>query len=365
VWSPLTVQLIRAACDEDLGALGDVSSALLPDADADVAARVLSRAAGVICGLALGPAICDVFSQRLGNPLRFEPAPGQPHERQNPARQGGANAVSPGASTGSAAPADGDRIQRGQVVAYVHGPKAAVLAVERTLLNFLCRMSGVATLTRRFVDAARAANPHVQLLDTRKTLPGWRELDRYAVRCGGGQNHRMGLYDAVLIKDNHLAGVPLERLAETLAAMLERLRCATAVSAVAGHEGTAHRAVAHGSEPGAEAAGQSEREAQASAARKDATATRFVEVEVGRIEQLAEVCKLPGVDIVLLDNFTPEQMRAAVKLRDDRGLRGMLLEASGGVTLANVAEIAATGVDRISIGALTHSAPALDLALEL
>ena len=194
-----------------------------------------------------------------------------------------------------------------------------MLAVERTLLNFLGRMSGVATLTHRYVQTARQANPDVRVLDTRKTLPGWRELDKYAVRKGGGTNHRMGLYDAVLIKDNHLAGIPTEHLASVLSGLLDR----------------------------------------------KLDSARFVEVEVDRLEQLIEVCKVSGVDIVLLDNPSPHEMRRAVEYRDSQGLRGQLaLEASGKVSLENIADIAATGVDRISVGALTHSAVALDLGLD-
>ncbi len=186
--------------------------------------------------------------------------------------------------------------------------------------NFLSRMSGVATLTRHFVHAARQAHPGVQVLDTRKTIPGWRELDKYAVRAGGGLNHRFGLYDAVLIKDNHLAGIPTERLAAELTALLKRI----------------------------------------------AGKPSFVEVEVDRLEQFDEVCRVGGIDIVLLDNFTLEAMRVAVARRDARGLRGRLaLEASGGVTQATIGAIAATGVDRISVGEITHSAAALDIGLDL
>jgi nicotinate-nucleotide pyrophosphorylase (carboxylating) len=291
MWSPQTCRLIEIACEEDLGVQGDVTAALLPDAAAERSARVVLRHTGIICGLALGPTVCEVFARRLGRPLAF-----------------------------AASTTDGDRVEGGSCVATLRGPRAAVLSVERTLLNFLGRMSGVATLTRRYVDAARAVSPHVQILDTRKTIPGWRELDKYAVRAGGGQNHRAGLYDAVLIKDNHLAGIPVEQLAAKLTELVRRVPATAA----------------------------------------------FVEVEVDNLAQLAEVCQVPGVGSVLLDNFTPEQMRAAVALRDARGLRGQLaLEASGGVTLETVAQIAATGVDRISIGALTHSAVALDIGLDL
>ena len=314
MWSNRTRQLIEAACEEDLEAVGDISSALLPNAEAATTGRAVVRAAGVICGLALGPAICEVFARRLGEPLRFAA------ER----RAGGAYA-------------DGAAVAGGTCVAMVHGSRRAVLTVERTLLNFLGRMSGVATLTHRFVEAAYRGNPNVKVYDTRKTLPGWRELDKYAVRVAGGRNHRLGLHDAVLIKDNHLAGLSTERLAGALRNMLNELR--RGVNPAFGAGTTPPTAT---------------------------PAPAFVEVEVDSLEQLAEVCKVPGVDIVLLDNFTAEQIRTAVALRDARGLRGVLeLEASGGVSLESVAEIAAAGVDRIAVGAITHSAVALDVALDL
>jgi nicotinate-nucleotide pyrophosphorylase (carboxylating) len=290
LWIESTIRLIETAFDEDVGS-GDISSKLLDEPHAETVARVVPRAAGVICGLALAPEICRVFSERLGEKAAW--AAGEK--------------------------ADGSRVQAGESVATLRGARAALLTLERTLLNFLGRMSGVATLTRRFVDAAQRANPNVRILDTRKTIPGWRELDKCAVHCGGGENHRLGLYDAVLIKDNHLAGIPTERLSATLFEMLNR--------------------------------------------RADSAA--LVEVEVEGLEQLAEVCKVVGIDVVLLDNFSPEQVRAAVANRDEQGLRGkMALEASGRITLENVAKIAATGVERISIGALTHSAASLDIGLD-
>ena len=194
MWSRETRQLVEAACEEDLGQRGDLTSALLPDASADVVARVVVRAAGAVCGLALAPTICDVFSRRLGVPFNF-----------------------------SAVSSDGDMLDAGTTVATLRGPHAAVLTIERTLLNFLGRMSGVATLTAQYVWAARQVNADVKILDTRKTIPGWRELDKYAVRCGGGKNHRFGLYDAILIKDNHLVGVPTDDLATFLADRLAGL----------------------------------------------------------------------------------------------------------------------------------------------
>lgn len=297
MWSRVTRQLVELACEEDLGEAGDITAALLPTASCDVTARLVPRQAGVICGLTLGPLICDVFAKRLGWPLTFE-------------------TVAHGDQTWQ----DGDPIEPGLTLAHVRGRYEAVLSVERTLLNFLSRLSGVATLTRRLVTAAHRVNPDVKVLDTRKTVPGWRELDKYAVRTGGGRNHRLGLYDAVLLKDNHLAQVHSAELADYLADLLRRLT-----------------------------------------GRPD-----FIEVEVDNLEQLATVCTAPDVDIVLLDNFTPDQLRAAVRFRDEQGLRGKLaLEASGGITLENIADVAATGVDRISVGALTHSAANLDLGLDL
>lgn len=292
-WTEATIDLIRAARDEDLGDAGDITAGLLPEGDRSVSASVVSRAAGVICGLALGPVIVAEFAVKLGSRVRFEPLL-----------------------------RDGDSVAPGTIVAHLIGPLAGVLAIERTLLNFLCRMSGVASLTRSYVEAARTGNPGVAVLDTRKTLPGWRELDKYSVVASGGTNQRIGLFDAVLIKDNHLAGVPNERLASRLFEML---------NALPRHPRPA-----------------------------------FVEVEVDSIAQLREVLKVVGIDFVLLDNFSLDQLRQAVALRDQAGLRGKLaLEASGGVRLDTIAAIAATGVDRISVGAITHSAVALDLGLDL
>jgi nicotinate-nucleotide pyrophosphorylase (carboxylating) len=297
-WSRLTGQLIRAALDEDLGPGGDITSALLPSATDEAIGRIVARQPGIVCGLALAPEICRVFAERLEQTLGFTAVPLPRH---------------------SAACEDGRPVRAGDCVATIHGPRAALLTVERTMLNFLGRMSGVATLTARYVAAATATNPGISVLDTRKTIPGWRELDRYAVRCGGGQNHRMGLHDAVLIKDNHLSGVPTPRLAAFLFECLNNLRSKPA----------------------------------------------FVEVEVDSPDQLVEVLSVVGVDVVLLDNFSLDQVREAVRLRDSNGLRGKVaLEVSGGVTLETIGTLAAAGVERISVGALTHSAPALDFSLE-
>jgi nicotinate-nucleotide pyrophosphorylase (carboxylating) len=208
---------------------------------------------------------------------------------------------------------NGDAVESGRELAAVRGSLRSILATERIALNFLQRLSGIATLTRKYVDAV--AGFRAKILDTRKTTPGWRLLEKYAVRCGGGTNHRMGLYDGILIKDNHLAGL-----------------------------------------------GGDLRKAVKTAREFPGNQGQPVEVEVDSIEQL-EIALAAGADIVLLDNMSLDQLRAAVARRNAVA-PNVLLEASGGVTLATVRNIAATGVDRISVGALTHSAPALDIALD-
>ena len=286
-------QLIRAAVEEDLGSAGDITSATMKPGER-AEARLVARQAGVISGLDLVSDICAAFEERLSDAAQF-----------------------------TASAIDGDMVESGSEVGVLRASRSGALTIERTMLNFLGRMSGVATLTRQFVDAAHAANPDVLVMDTRKTIPGWRELDKYAVRCGGGTNHRDGLHDAILIKDNHLAGVPTERLASTLFDMLNRVD-------------------------------------------ELPVKPKFVEVEVDNLTQFEQVCRVLGVNIVLLDNFSGEDLRRAVEMRDALGLSGKLaLEASGGVTLETIADIAATGVDRISVGALTHSAPALDIGLDV
>ena len=210
---------------------------------------------------------------------------------------------------------DGAKIEPGEAIAEVFGPYREMLMMERTALNFVQRLSGIATLTARFVE--QVAETQGVILDTRKTTPGWRALEKYAVRCGGGTNHRFGLYDAVLIKDNHLAW---------LAALPDPI--ATAVRAARG-------AVAEGV---------------------------IVEIEVDTLEQLDQALRA-GPDIILVDNFGAEALREAVRRRDEAA-PGILIEASGGIHLGNVGELARAGVDRLSVGALTHSAPALDIGLD-
>jgi nicotinate-nucleotide pyrophosphorylase (carboxylating) len=209
---------------------------------------------------------------------------------------------------------DGSRVGPGDVVADVEGPLRPILTAERTALNFLCHLSGVATLTRQFVDVVAAVNPSVRVLDTRKTTPGLRALEKAAVRAGGGHNHRAGLSDAVLVKDNHLAGIGITEAVRRARAMW----------------------------PG-----------------------RMVEVECDRRDQVEEACRARAT-AVLLDNMSPEEAAACTVLaRSVAGDGGVLVEVSGGVSLRTAPAYAAAGVDLVSVGALTHSAPVLDLGLDL
>ena len=204
--------------------------------------------------------------------------------------------------------ADGDKVEKGAVLLNVSGNARSVLTAERTALNFVQRLSGVATMTAQFVQ--QVAGTNVQILDTRKTTPGWRALEKYAVACGGGTNHRIGLYDQVMIKDNHLAAL----------------------------EGNMAEAIRR--------------------ARENYPDLK-IEAEADTVEQ-AQAAAEAGADIILLDNMSCDELRQAVGLIDGRAKT----EASGGVTLETVREIAETGVDYISVGALTHSAPSVDIALD-
>ena len=276
--------LIVLALAEDLRDIGDITTNATIDESARGVVSVVVRQEGVLCGLLLADQVmraidCDVEVRQLVN--------------------------------------DGDRVAAGTTVATLTGSVRSLLTGERTVLNFLTHLSGVATLTRSFVDAVSGTS--ARILDTRKTLPGWRVLQKYAVRCGGGANHRMGLFDAVLIKDNHLAAWGGSPGHPNMTAAVERARGET-------EEGT------------------------------------LIEVEVDNLEQLCEV--LPASpDFVLLDNMRPATMREAVAIRD-QAAPAVLLEASGGVTLESVRAIADSGVDRISVGALTHSAAALDIGFD-
>jgi nicotinate-nucleotide pyrophosphorylase (carboxylating) len=280
-------RLIEMALAEDLGSVGDITSqAVIPERQAGQAVFV-ARVPGVLAGWpAAAIVIAAVEPRLLIQPLIT----------------------------------DATRMQPGDQIARVTGPMRGILAAERTALNFLQHLSGIATLTRRYVDAV--AGLKSTIFDTRKTLPGWRLLEKYAVRCGGGFNHRMGLFDGVLIKDNHLGAV------------LRSARCPV-VAAI-------------------------------DDARKYLADALPIEIEVDSLDQLADAL-FADADIILLDNMSADNLREAVARRDrHRAESGKhaFLEASGGITLANVRAIAETGVDRISVGALTHSAPALDIALD-
>lgn len=277
----IVMQAVEAALAEDLGLAGDITTDATIETDATARAVLKARAPGVVSGLDVAAA---TFAT-LDDGVTFERVA---H--------------------------DGAAVEAGSVIARVSGSARAVLTGERVALNFVGRMSGIATLTARYVAAV--AGTGTAIADTRKTTPGLRAFEKYAVRCGGGVNHRIGLFDAVLIKDNHI--------------------------------------VAAG---GIDAA--------ITAARKRTGHLVKIEVEVDTLHQLDIVLRHP-VDAVLLDNMTTEQLREAVRRIDVERSSGarILAEASGGVTLETVRAIAETGVDVISVGALTHSAPVLDLGLD-
>ena len=215
---------------------------------------------------------------------------------------------------------DGQILRPEEVLGRITGPVRPLLTIERTLLNFVQALSGIATYTRKFVDAV--AGTGAIILDTRKTTPGWRYLEKYAVRMGGGINHRTGLHDGVLIKDNHLAVRAPNHVGETIAGLVRE-------------------------------------------ARQRISPEIPIQIEIEQIDYLGEILK-SRPDVVLLDNMKPPMIRRAVECRNRLfGDGGPALEASGGVTLGNVREVAETGVDRISVGALTHSAPILDISLEI
>ncbi len=272
-------QVVRAALEEDL-AWGDATTdALVPPALRS-AGVLLAKAPGVIAGLPVAEA---VFHE-------IEPA-----------------------IVFQAVVHDGAAVRPGDILARLEGPAAALLCAERVALNFLQRLSGIATLTRRYVEAVQGTA--ARIVDTRKTTPGLRALEKYAVRAGGGQNHRFCLADGVLIKDNHIAA--LASAGASLREIVARVR-----------QNTPH--------------------------------SLRVEVEVTRLDQIEEALA-GGADALLLDNMPPPMLREAVRLVAGRAIT----EASGGITLETVRAVAEAGVDLISVGALTHSAPALDISLEL
>lgn len=286
-------QLVRLAVREDLERAHDWTTLALVPPDREGAADVVARQPGVAAGLAALPVVIDELDARLELDLAVQ---------------------------------DGAPIAAGDRVATIRGRVRDLLTCERIVLNLLGRLMGIATLTSQFV--ARTSGTRCRVYDTRKTTPGWRRLEKYAVRCGGGHNHRTGLYDAVLIKDNHLAQFPgPDDDPATAAAAVRQAR-----QFLRDYPGD------------------------------PSLADLLIEVEVDSLDQLAAVL-VERPDIVLLDNMTVGELRAAVELRD-RAAPGIELEASGGVTLESLPSIAAAGVDRVSIGALTHSARALDVGLD-
>jgi nicotinate-nucleotide pyrophosphorylase (carboxylating) len=270
-------EAVAVALDEDLGVLGDLTSqAVIPEATFGTG-RVVARQDGVLAGTLVAGEVYRQLDADVTVTWRAQ---------------------------------DGDAVTAGHELGRVFGRMRSILSGERTALNFLCHLSGVATLTRKFVDAAGG---RVRILDTRKTLPGLRALEKAAVRAGGGHNHRASLSDALLIKDNHLAGLGIEKSVQ---------------------------------------------------AASDRWPGRTVEVECERPQQVAEAVEA-GAGIVMLDNMTPAQVKKCVAIVRESSRPGVLIEVSGRVTLDTVAKYAAAGPDLISTSAITQSAPALDLALDV
>ncbi|MCC7084565.1 MAG: carboxylating nicotinate-nucleotide diphosphorylase [Pirellulales bacterium] len=299
VWDALVEddcrRLVRSAVLEDLDRGLDWTTVSLVPMEAVGRANIVARHSGVVAGLPAAQVVIDEMDRRV----RLQPLVD-----------------------------DGSPVERGTALASVDGPARSLLTAERPMLNFVGHLSGIATVTKRFVDAVSGTK--ARIYDTRKTTPGWRRLEKYAVRQGGGQNHRAGLFDAMLIKDNHLAlgGALTGRSRFTPAEAVRHARQFLAENFPTG----------------------------------DPRREMIVEVEVDSLAQLEQV--LPArPDIVLLDNMPPEMLRQAVELRDVAAPE-VQLEASGGVALETVARIAATGVERISAGALTHSAAWFDVALD-
>lgn len=283
-------RLLELARDEDLGPRRlDITSAVSVPADAKAEGVIVARAPGTVSGLACLHELMDVYGTHVDAHLVAQ---------------------------------DGQQVQKGTPLATLRGPKREILAVERPALNLVGRLSGIATTASAFV-AAVGTGTRAKIYDTRKTMPGLRVLEKYATRCGGASCHRIGLFDAVLIKDTHLAGVGLDTLTSVIA----------------------------------------------SAARQAKTMNGDLscfEVEVESLDQLARLLTIESglVDVILLDNMTPIQLRKGVAMRDTAA-KPIQLEASGGVNLSTVRAIAETGVERISAGAITHSAPWFDVALDM
>jgi nicotinate-nucleotide pyrophosphorylase (carboxylating) len=285
-------QLVRLALREDLDRSMDITTMAIVPAGLRGSASLIARRPGIVAGIDL----IEAMLQEMDVQIEWSQLAG-----------------------------DGQEVQAGQNLANLSGEARELLTCERTILNFVCRLSGIATLTRHYVDAVQGTKARVY--DTRKTTPGWRRIEKYAVRCGGGHNHRLGLHDGILIKDNHLA-------------------C---------------RAVVEGKLLDPATAVQLARTFVASGGVKFDTPP-MIEIEIDRREQL-ESALSAAPDIVLLDNMSNAELSECVAIRD-RTAPNVELEASGGVNLRTIAGIAGTGVDRISVGALTHSAPILDIGLD-
>ena len=274
------------AIEEDLGR-GDATSELFFADEAVSKASIISREEIIVCGMDVAKEILRIFNERLQLKVIV---------------------------------GDGQSAHVGSKLGTISGPLGSMLSAERVLLNFLQRLSGIATTTGKFVRAIQGTK--ARIYDTRKTTPGWRVLEKYAVRCGGGHNHRLGLYDGILIKDNHLAQLG-PNFYPKLARIIERARKVKGV--------------------------------------------KFVAVEVDHVDhQLNHVLKIPGIDFVLLDNMGQWQLKHAVEMRNEMCGKNKkpLLEASGNITLSSVSAIAQCGVDRIAIGEITHSARAVDIGLD-
>jgi nicotinate-nucleotide pyrophosphorylase (carboxylating) len=269
------VDPIQNALEEDIGA-GDLTCEFLVPADHQSAARIFAKENAVLAGTQAAQAAYQQLDPQITITIRRQ---------------------------------DGDAVNPGDTVLEIAGRTRSILTGERVALNFIQRLSGVATITRRFVEAV--AGTGAQILDTRKTTPGLRALEKAAVKAGGGRNHRMGLFDAVMVKDNHLLAHP------SLAAAIKEIR--------------------------------------------QKYPELLIEIETDSIEQVREFVGLEGINVILLDNMRPEEIRRCVELRRP----GLKFEASGGVSLSTVRAIAETGVDYISVGQVTHSAPSIDFSLEL
>ena len=273
--------------EEDLQLQGDVTSKLMISETANARARIFSKANAVLCGVQSIPYLLRAYRSTLSmNQLQ----------------------------------ADGDKLNVGQTVLEFHGSAREILAIERPALNLLSRLSGISSLTEKYV--LKTTGSKTKIYDTRKTTPGLRGLEKYAVRCGGGYCHRMGLHDAVLVKDNHLQNVSVLDLQNILSKKLRHAR--------------------------------------------EQFKLDFIEVEVDTLAQLEKIIDEPTpiIDMVLLDNMSNEDIEKAVTLRNQKK-PGLLLEASGGIHLERISLLSKMGVDRISVGALTHSAPAVDFSMEI